>query len=119
MQKQKKAETAIVWPEELRRARNESSRKAAQVRRMNREHLKATGERPRPKKKKEPIKKTIDQPYLNPVMAPITNVGVPWKTAMEKKARIDHNMDVQLNVMYDEEKWVLRLQIRLVNFPLN
>ena len=52
VQKQKKAETAIVWPEELRRARNESSRKAAQVRRMNREHLKATGERPRPKKKK-------------------------------------------------------------------
>ena len=85
---------------------------------MNREHLKATGERPRPKKK-EPIKKTIDQPYLNPLMAPITNVGVPWKTAMEKKARIDHNMDVQLNVMYDEEKWVLRLQTRLVNFPLN
>ena len=41
------------------------------------------------------------------------------KTAMEKKARIDHNMDVQLNVMYDEEKWVLRLQTRLVNFPLN
>ena len=57
VEKKKKIQASIVWPAELRRARNESSRRAAEVRRKNRELAKASGNYPIKKKKGIKIKK--------------------------------------------------------------
>ncbi len=57
----KKVQVSIVWPQELRRARNESSRRAAEVRRKNRERAIATGEWPKPNEKKIKNQQNVEE----------------------------------------------------------